>query len=71
MAPVLLISYYRLARREEEDMRTRFGEAYREYARRVRAFFPRWDQGPLAAAPFLEDTLKSWECRRGSRPRGR
>ena len=71
MAPVLLITYYRLARREEQEMLARFGEAYREYARQVSAFFPRWDQHPLAGAPFLEDTVRLWERRSGSRPSGR
>jgi len=71
MAPVLLISYYRLARREEHEMLASFREGYREYARQVPAFFPRWDQHPLAGAPFLGDTVKSWERRRASRPRGR
>jgi protein-S-isoprenylcysteine O-methyltransferase Ste14 len=31
MAPVLLASYTRLARREERELEARFGEAYRIY----------------------------------------
>ncbi len=42
MAPVLLWSYVRLARREEGEMEARFGEAYRIYKERVPAFVPRW-----------------------------
>lgn len=71
MAPVLLITYYHLARREEQEMLARFGEAYQEYARQIPAFFPRWDQQSLAGAPFLEDALRSWNWKSGTRPGGR
>lgn len=40
MAPLLIGSYVRLARREEREMDARFGEAYREYRRRVPGFVP-------------------------------
>lgn len=71
MAPVLLITYCRLARREEQDMLARFGETYGEYARQVPAFFPRWDRHPLAGAPFLGDTVVLRERGSGNWPRGR
>ena len=45
MFPVLVWIYARLARREEGDMITAFGETYREYARRTPAFFP-WTGRP-------------------------
>ena len=42
MAPVLFVVYVRLARREEDELETLFGEAYRDYKARVPAFFPRF-----------------------------
>lgn len=41
MFPTLVIMYVRLARREEREVRGRFGEAYDEYAARTPAFIPR------------------------------
>jgi len=41
MAPVLFVTYVRLARREERELEAQFGEAYRAYKARVPAFFPR------------------------------
>jgi len=41
MAPVLVVMYVRQARREDEDLRARFGGAFTEYASRVPAFVPR------------------------------
>ena len=40
MFPVLVYMYVRLARREEREVRTEFGEAYARYTARVPAFFP-------------------------------
>jgi hypothetical protein len=40
MAPILLVMYVRLARREDEELAARFGEAFREYAARTPAFIP-------------------------------
>jgi len=42
MAPVLLLSYVRLARREEREMEAHFGEDYHAYRERVPGFIPRW-----------------------------
>jgi len=42
MAPILLASYVRLARKEEQELEARFGEAYRAYRKRVPAFLPAW-----------------------------
>lgn len=40
MAPVLIIMYVRLARREDDELATFFGEAFLDYAARTPAFFP-------------------------------
>ncbi len=45
MWPVLMLMYYRLARREEMEMESRFGDQYVTYRQRVTMFWPR-----LAAA---------------------
>jgi protein-S-isoprenylcysteine O-methyltransferase Ste14 len=42
MFPVLVYMYARLARREERAVEAEFGEAYRRYAARTPAFFPRF-----------------------------
>lgn len=42
MFPVLVFMYVRLARHEERDARTEFGEAYARYERNTPAFFPRF-----------------------------
>lgn len=44
MFPVLVFMYVRLARREEMDARTEFGEAYARYERNTPAFFPRFGE---------------------------
>jgi protein-S-isoprenylcysteine O-methyltransferase Ste14 len=41
MLPVLLVMYWRLARREEREVEAAFGERYRRYAGEVPAFVPR------------------------------
>lgn len=41
MAPVLLLLYYRLARKEEWELEVKFGWAYQEYRNRVPAFIPK------------------------------
>ena len=40
MAPVLVASYARLARKEERELEAHFGEAYQAYRERVPAFAP-------------------------------
>lgn len=40
--PVIVIAYYTLAKREEQEMVEKFGEQYREYQRRVPMFIPRF-----------------------------
>lgn len=40
MLPILIIVYYRLARREEKEMEKKFGETYREYKRKTPMFLP-------------------------------
>lgn len=41
MAPLLAVTYLRLAGREERALRERFGAAYEKYARRTPAFVPK------------------------------
>jgi protein-S-isoprenylcysteine O-methyltransferase Ste14 len=41
MFPILIWMYVRLARQEEREVRTEFGDAYARYAAGVRAFIPR------------------------------
>ena len=41
MFPILLVIYIRLARREEREVLTEFGEGYARYVRVTPAFFPR------------------------------
>jgi protein-S-isoprenylcysteine O-methyltransferase Ste14 len=40
MFPVLVWMYVRLAKAEERQIQTEFGEAYTNYARRIPAFIP-------------------------------
>ena len=42
MFPVLVAMYVRLARREEAEVRARYGQTYDRYAAGVPAFLPRW-----------------------------
>lgn len=44
MAPVLILMYARLARREDEELAVIFGEAFLRYAARTPAFVP-WGRG--------------------------
>lgn len=41
MFPILLVMYHRLARQEEAELKTQFGERYATYRDRVPMFFPR------------------------------
>lgn len=41
MLPILITSYYHLAKKEEEEMERKFGEAYQEYKKRVPMFLPK------------------------------
>lgn len=51
VAPVLFASYVRLAWREEREMEARFGEAYREYRKRVPGFVPALPLPPMEGRP--------------------
>jgi protein-S-isoprenylcysteine O-methyltransferase Ste14 len=42
MAPILMVMYTRLARWEEEGLRTTFGDAYEAYRKKVGGFIPKW-----------------------------
>ncbi|MBI2832467.1 MAG: isoprenylcysteine carboxylmethyltransferase family protein [Chloroflexi bacterium] len=48
--PILMIMYFRLARREEMEMVKLFGERYISYRQTVPALFPRLTRTPLANA---------------------
>jgi len=41
MWPVLAVLYWRLAKKEDEEMEEQFGEEFREYKRKVPGFIPR------------------------------
>lgn len=51
MFPVLVVMYARLARKEEAEVRDRFGEAWDIYASHTPAFFPRWSSFKSSTAP--------------------
>lgn len=42
MFPVLVVMYLRLARKEEQEVRSDFGEEYERYAIKTPTFFPKW-----------------------------
>lgn len=54
MFPILVTMYVRLAKREEREAESAFGEAYRHYAAHTPAFFPR-----LGLAPVDQHSHKS------------
>ncbi len=45
MAPVLVFTYYRLARREERELEKRFGDEYAAYRAQTPMLVPRWSAG--------------------------
>ena len=51
MFPILVFMYVQLARREERDAHTEFGEAYTRYKANTPAFFPRFGAGKATTAP--------------------
>jgi methanethiol S-methyltransferase len=55
MAPVLFVTYVRLARREDRELEAQFGEAYAEYRATVPAFFPRLGGGSRPAGTQTRD----------------
>lgn len=55
MAPLLLWTYLRLARREEQEMEARFGDTYQEYKSRVPAFIPRLHIWRAPQSEILQD----------------
>jgi protein-S-isoprenylcysteine O-methyltransferase Ste14 len=44
MWPILVFLYYRLAKEEEGVLAVRFGEEYKQYAKKVPRFIPRWNR---------------------------
>jgi len=51
MAPILIVMYVRLARREDEELATVFGEAFRDYAARTPALLPLVGRGLAVPTP--------------------
>ncbi len=41
MLPILIASYYHLAKKEEKEMEAKFGEVYQKYKKRVPMFLPK------------------------------
>ena len=62
MYPILVVLYYRLARREEADMIAQFGTAYEEYRERTAMFIP----SPMALIRKPAKAVVSWS-RQGKR----
>ncbi len=50
MWPLLIVIYYRLAKREEADMAQEFGQAYIDYQQRTGMFLPRLRASRLSTA---------------------
>ena len=55
MWPILLFSYYRLAKKEENEMEKQFGEKYLEYKKRVPMLLPHLRN---ATTPFLKNNTR-------------
>ena len=51
MFPILVFMYVHLARREERDARTEFGDAYARYKANTPAFFPKFGAGSAKTEP--------------------
>jgi protein-S-isoprenylcysteine O-methyltransferase Ste14 len=45
MWPILIVQYYRLARKEERELEKEFGDKYKEYRKRVPMFIPSFNFG--------------------------
>lgn len=58
MAPVLVVAYLRLARREEQELEARFGDAYRAYRAQVPAFVPRWRPRSVSVIQISRDPFE-------------
>lgn len=74
MAPVLVVVYVRLARREEAEVEALFGQAYRAYRAQVPAFWPHLaklfkplDDARQPASPIQEHSFLSSDNRPGNR----
>ncbi len=51
MFPVLIYVYYRLSKREEEEMIKAYGDEYRRYMEKTPMFMPKWGGKHNAKAP--------------------
>ncbi len=51
MFPVLIYVYYRLSKREEEEMLKAYGDEYRRYMEKTTMFIPKWGGKRNAKAP--------------------
>ncbi|NIT77801.1 MAG: DUF1295 domain-containing protein [Thermoplasmata archaeon] len=54
MSPILMLAYWRLARREDRELEERFGEQYLTYKREVPAFWPHLGGQHTVTDQFLE-----------------
>ncbi len=57
MFPILVVTYVRLARREEREVRAEFGAAYDRYAGETPAFLPRPGRSARAASAASRGTM--------------
>ncbi len=55
MWPILILMYYRLARKEEKEMENRFGNQYATYRQQVPMFWPR-----LSSVPLTNEAEAGW-----------
>ncbi len=58
MAPILVLTYYRLARREERELEQKFGDEYAAYRARTPMLLPRPSAGPKGAVEHTGASLR-------------
>jgi hypothetical protein len=62
MLPILVTMYVKLARREEREVLSQFGETYRRYMDSTPAFFPAARRNVFAVIGTRYDSLSPCSC---------